>query len=253
MTNFSFVIGLAFALSLMACNKKTELFEVEIPERGTFENTSDIEFPNPAIVKTTQGPFEMEGLPYLYDQLIPFLSPDNVEIHYSKHHLGYANNLNKNILATQKEDHTLEELLRNLDPEDTKLRNNLGGFYNHNIYWKSITPKTNTIPSDALLSKISQDFGSMENFKSLFSKKAESVFGSGWVWLVKKNGKLDIVSTANQDTPLMPFMYQGYPLLALDLWEHAYYPSYQNDRNSYIKEFILHIDWDYVSDQFDKY
>lgn len=250
--NFLIISGL-FSISgiLSSCQQKQDLIEVEVPQREVFQTVEKSKFNNPAIVKTTQGPFEMEGLPYLYDNLIPFLLPENIELHYSKHHLGYANNLNNLILNTPLEKKSIEEILQSLDLNNRSLRNNAGGFYNHNLYWKILTPKTNLSPGQALTAKINRDFGSVAQFKDRFKKEANQVFSSGWVWLVSNYGKLEIQTTQNQDNPLMPLPNRGTPLIGIDLWEHAYYPTYKHNKNEYITNFLEHIDWNYVDKIFE--
>lgn len=197
-------------------------------------------------------PFKLEALPYSYSALEPFIDQETMTIHHTKHHQAYVNNLN-NALEKHPELHnlTLEELLTRLDnlPKSIQLavRNNGGGVYNHNLFWKSMTPDS-SLPSDSFINKINDTFGSLENFKSEFKKAALGRFGSGWAWLVSdKDKKLMIISTPNQDTPLE----QGLvPLLPLDVWEHAYYLKYQNRRNDYIDNWFEIINWPAIENRY---
>ena len=175
-----------------------------------------------------------------------------MEIHYSKHYLGYTNNLNKAIAGTALENKTIEEILTGLDLENKALRNNAGGYYNHTFFWEIMTPNKTEL-SGVLLDKINSDFGSVENFKNQFSEAAAKQFGSGWAWLVvNKDGKLEIGSTPNQDNPLMPKQtISGTPILALDVWEHAYYLNYQNQRPKYIEAFFNVINWTEVTKKYE--
>lgn len=233
-------------LALTSCQNQQELTEVEIPERETFSKESN--FPDPSLIKTTHGPFDMEGLPFKYDEITSFLSATNVELHYTKHHLDYANTLNKLMEQNGLQQHNIESILKK-DPENnTVLVSEAGGFYNHNLFWKSITKTPNTKLSVILTDALSEDFNTLEQFKSTFKKKATALIGSGWVWVLYNKGNIEIITTQNNNTPFNNIEYkEAVPLLTLDLWEHAYYPTYQNNRNLYIDEFINHIDWDFVS------
>jgi Fe-Mn family superoxide dismutase len=172
-----------------------------------------------------------------------------MEIHHSKHHNAYTTNLNAAIAGTDLEGMTIENLLINLDPNNAAVRNNGGGFYNHNLFWTVMAPNGGGLPTGDLAEAIERDFKSFEEFKAQFAKAAATRFGSGWAWLcVHKGGKLEICSSANQDNPLMPGIgCGGTPVLALDVWEHAYYLNYQNRRPDYVEAFFNVINWTEVA------
>ena len=192
--------------------------------------------------------FKLPDLNYGYSDLEPFIDAKTMEIHHSKHHAGYTNNLNNAIEGTNFEEMGIIDLLRSMDMNNPTLRNNGGGFYNHSLFWSIIGPNKGGSPVGDLLNEINRCFGSFGSFKELFSKAAASRFGSGWAWLcVKKDGGLEVCSTANQDNPLMPNIESGgTPILGIDVWEHAYYLNYQNRRPEYISAFFNIIDWESV-------
>jgi Fe-Mn family superoxide dismutase len=196
--------------------------------------------------------FELPSLKYSYDALEPHIDSKTMEIHHGKHHAGYTNNLNNAIKDSDLEGKSIEEILSNLD--NSAVRNNGGGFYNHCLFWNILSPSGGGEPAGALSDAISNSFGSFDEFKTLFSKAAATRFGSGWAWLcVHPGGKLEICSTANQDNPLMKGVgCGGTPILALDVWEHAYYLNYQNRRPDYIAGFFNVVDWNSVSALFDQ-
>lgn len=196
-------------------------------------------------------PFTLPQLPYAYDALEPHFDAMTMEIHHSKHHAGYTNNLNAAIDGTPLSASSIEEILTNLDMNNNALRNNGGGFYNHNLFWEILSPNGGGAPAGAIADAINNDLGGYESFKDAFSKAAATRFGSGWAWLCVKDGKLDICSSANQDNPLMPGIgCGGTPILALDVWEHAYYLKYQNKRPDYIAAFFNLINWEEVNKRF---
>lgn len=207
----------------------------------------------PDDVKAEDGAFQLEKLPYGYDALAPHISALTLEMHYSKHYLTYTNNLNKAIAGTPLENLTIEEVFSRLDLNDDAIRNNAGGFYNHSMYWKCMGPKAGGQPKGALSDAITKDFGSFENFVTAFKDAATTQFGSGWAWLVvDRSGKLQVTSTQNQDNPLMRnAIIQGTPILALDVWEHAYYLDYQYKRKNYIDAFFNVINWNKVEENYD--
>ena len=196
--------------------------------------------------------FELPQLPYSHDALEPHIDAKTMEIHHGKHHAGYTNNLNNAIKGTSLENSTVEEILSELDMDNMAVRNNGGGFFNHSLFWSVMSPNGGGSPSGDLMDAINNSFGSFEDFKSAFSKAAGTRFGSGWAWLcVHSGGKLEICSTANQDNPLMNGIgCEGYPVLGLDVWEHAYYLNYQNRRPDYIAGFFNVINWEVVSKSF---
>ena len=198
--------------------------------------------------------FELPSLKYSYDALEPHIDSKTMEIHHGKHHAGYTNNLNNAIKDSDLEGKSIEEILSNLNLDNSAVRNNGGGFYNHCLFWDILSPSGGGEPAGALSDAISNSFGSFDEFKTLFSKAAATRFGSGWAWLcVHPGGKLEICSTANQDNPLMKGIgCGGTPILALDVWEHAYYLNYQNKRPDYIAGFFNIVDWNSVSALFDQ-
>jgi Fe-Mn family superoxide dismutase len=193
--------------------------------------------------------FELAQLPYAYDALEPYIDARTMEIHHTKHHNAYTTNLNAAVVGTDMEGKTIENILINLDLKNMAVRNNGGGFYNHNLYWAIMSPNGGGLPTGDLLEAIEKDFGSFEDFKTKFSKAGVTQFGSGWAWLcVQKGGKLDICGTPNQDNPLMPGIgCGGTPILGMDVWEHAYYLHYQNRRPDYVEAFFNVINWQEVS------
>lgn len=196
--------------------------------------------------------FELPKLPYAYDALEPHIDAKTMEIHHTKHHNAYTTNLNAAIAGTDLEGKTIENILLNLDTANAPLRNNAGGFYNHNLFWTILSPKGGGEPTGELEEAIDKAFGSFEEFKAKFNKTATTQFGSGWAWLtVQKGGKLEVVGTPNQDNPLMPEIGgEGTPILGLDVWEHAYYLNYQNRRPDYIEAFWNLVNWEEVSRRF---
>ena len=195
--------------------------------------------------------FELPKLNYAFDALEPNIDAKTMEIHYGKHHNGYTNNLNNIISGTEHEGKSIEEILKSLDLNDTGLRNNGGGYYNHNIFWEIMGPNSGGEPKGEIGESINSNFGSFENFKDEFSKAAATRFGSGWAWLcAHTDGKLEVCSTANQDNPIMPNGCGGVPILCLDVWEHAYYLNYQNRRPEYIDAFFNVINWEEVNKKF---
>lgn len=193
--------------------------------------------------------FELPKLPYAYDALEPHIDARTMEIHHTKHHSGYTTNLNNAIAGTALEGKSIEDILRGLDMSNGAVRNNGGGYFNHNLFWEIMAPNGGGEPSGALADAIKSAYGSFEAFKEAFSKAAATRFGSGWAWLcVHKGGKVEVCSTPNQDNPLMPETgCKGYPILGLDVWEHAYYLNYQNRRPDYISAFFSVINWDQVA------
>jgi Fe-Mn family superoxide dismutase len=196
--------------------------------------------------------FKLPDLDYSYDSLEPYIDSKTMEIHYGKHHAGYTANLNNAIQGTEMENHSINQILENLDMNNSALRNNGGGFFNHCLYWEIMGPNCGGTPSGDLLNSITDNFDSFENFKNLFSKAAATRFGSGWAWLcVVENGKLEICSTANQDVPIMPGIgCGGSPILGIDVWEHAYYLNYQNRRPDYVDAFFNVINWGKVNEKY---
>ncbi|MCF6223485.1 MAG: superoxide dismutase [Flavobacteriaceae bacterium] len=196
--------------------------------------------------------FQLPKLPYAYDALEPHIDARTMEIHHSKHHNGYTSNLNNAISGTDLEGKSIEDILENLDMNNAAVRNNGGGFYNHDLFWQVMSPNGGGEPSGSVAAAIQDAFGSFEAFKDAFSKAAATRFGSGWAWLcVHKGGKVEVCSTPNQDNPLMAGSgCEGTPILGLDVWEHAYYLNYQNRRPDYINAFFNVINWEEVSKRY---
>ena len=196
--------------------------------------------------------FELPKLPYAYDALEPHIDARTMEIHHSKHHAGYTNNLNAAVAGSDLEGVSITDILANISKHSVAVRNNGGGFFNHDLFWQVMSPNGGGNPSGALLVAIENDFGSVDSFKEEFSKAAATRFGSGWAWLVKQsNGKLVVSSTPNQDNPLMDIAeVKGTPILGLDVWEHAYYLKFQNKRPDYISEFWNVVNWEEVAKRF---
>ena len=195
--------------------------------------------------------FELPKLPYAYDALEPHIDGRTMEIHHSKHHNGYTNNLNNAIDGTHLEGKSIEEICATPGLSGAA-RNNGGGYYNHCMFWESMSPNGGGSPTGDLASAIDSNFESFDNFKAEFSKAAGTRFGSGWAWVcVDEGGKLCVCSTPNQDNPLMEESCGKIPILALDVWEHAYYLNYQNRRPDYINAFFNVINWEEVNKRFE--
>lgn len=197
--------------------------------------------------------FQLPNLPYAYDALEPYVDARTMEIHHTKHHNGYTTKLNAAIEVAGLGGKSIEEILKNLDMSNKAVRNNGGGYFNHCLFWEVMSPDGGGMPGGELAAAIDQAWGSFEGFKDTFSKAAAGQFGSGWAWLcVHKGGKVEVCSTPNQDNGLMPGVgCGGYPILGLDVWEHAYYLHYQNRRPDYIEAFFNLINWDKVASQFE--
>jgi len=195
--------------------------------------------------------FELPKLDYDYSALEPHIDARTMEIHHTKHHQGYTDNLNKALQGSNLEGKSIEEVLKNVSGQPVAVRNNGGGYYNHNLYWKIIKPGGSSQPQGELLDALKNSFDSIENFRDAFIQAAMTRFGSGWAWLVLQNDKLVISSTPNQDNPLMDVAeVQGTPILGVDVWEHAYYLKYQNKRADYLNAFWSLINWDEVARRF---
>ena len=196
--------------------------------------------------------FTLPALPYAHDALEPHIDKQTMEIHHGKHHQAYVDNLNKAIAGTENESKSLEELVENAGTISPAVRNNGGGHWNHTFFWNSLSPKGGGAPTGKLADAINEAFGSFDEFKTKFAAAGTGRFGSGWVWLIiKKDGKLDISSTPNQDNPLMDVAEtKGVPLLGVDVWEHAYYLKYQNKRPDYLAAVWNVVDWNRVAERY---
>ena len=196
--------------------------------------------------------FVQEELKYDYNALEPYVDARTMEIHYSKHHAAYTANLNKAVEGTSLEGKSIEEIFAGISKHPVAVRNNGGGFFNHNVFWSVMGPNGGGEPTGELLEAINSAFGSFAEFKSQFNAAAATRFGSGWAWLVKQaDGSLVVSSTPNQDNPLMDIAeVKGTPLLTIDVWEHAYYLHYQNRRPDYIEAFWNVVNWEEVARRF---
>jgi len=197
--------------------------------------------------------FQLPGLPYAYDALEPYIDKQTMELHHDKHHAGYTSKFNAAIEGTNLENKGIEEILKNVSGHPLAVRNHGGGFYNHSLFWKIMSPHGGGEPSGSLLDAIKDQYGSFEGFKDEFSKAAAGRFGSGWAWLYfDQDGRLNVCSTSNQDNPLMDVTDCNAKklLMGLDVWEHAYYLKYQNRRADYIQAFWNIVNWNEIDRRF---
>jgi Fe-Mn family superoxide dismutase len=203
---------------------------------------------------TDDNMFKLPPLPYAYDALEPYIDKQTMELHHTKHHQAYVDKLNKALADAKVSGVSLDDICKNVSKYSTAVRNNGGGHYNHSMFWKGMKPSTGTVlsptsanePSGKIGDSIKSSFDSFANFKTKFSEKALSVFGSGWAWLIiNKEGKLEIGTTPNQDNPLMDISeLKGNPIIGLDVWEHAYYLKYQNKRADYVNSWWNVVNWE---------
>ena len=198
--------------------------------------------------------FELPALPYATDALEPHIDKMTMEIHHDKHHQAYVTNLNKALEGKPEANHSIEDLMKNVDKFPAAVRNNGGGHYNHSLFWEVIGPNKGGEPKGALADAIKAAFGSFADFKTKFAEAGATRFGSGWAWLiVTADKKVAVCSTPNQDNPLMSIAeVKGTPILGMDVWEHAYYLKYQNRRPDYIAAFWNVVNWDAVAERFEK-
>lgn len=197
--------------------------------------------------------FTLPSLPYPVSALEPYIDTQTMQIHHGKHHQAYVDNLNKEVVSTDYEKKSLEELVRNVGKISTAVRNNAGGHWNHSFFWEILTPNTNEKPSEQLAKVITSTFGSFDILKEKMNVAGTARFGSGWAWLIVKDGKLEITSTPNQDNPLMDIAeVKGVPILGIDVWEHAYYLKYQNRRLEYLNAIWSIINWHKVAQHYQK-
>ncbi|MEO6405282.1 MAG: superoxide dismutase [Ferruginibacter sp.] len=195
-------------------------------------------------------PFTLAPLPYAYEALEPHIDTQTMQIHHDKHHQAYVDNLNKAIAGTEHENKTIEELVKSAGTISPAVRNNGGGHWNHSFFWDSLSSNGGA-PFGALAEAINNAFGSFDSFKEKFVQAGTTRFGSGWAWLLVKDGKLEISSTPNQDNPLMDVAdVKGTPVLGVDVWEHAYYLKYQNKRPDYLAAFWNVVNWNKVAERF---
>jgi Fe-Mn family superoxide dismutase len=237
----------------MKLSRKSFVKSAALLAGATLLNSEKTEAKINNVLAQLNNDFMLMPLGYSFDALEPFIDKQTMEIHYTKHHNAYVTKLNEaKAKITSWKFKNIEDVLGNLNAVPNYLkaavRNNAGGHYNHTLFWSLL--KTNTQPSEKTLKAISENFENLENFKQQFSKAAMGTFGSGWVWLIKQDGKLKIVSTPNQDNPLMKGIVKdlGTPIIALDVWEHAYYLKYQNKRADYVAAFWSILNWDKVGE-----
>lgn len=248
-----FLSFLAISILIMAiasCKKKKLIEVVEVPLPSKEEK---ITMGKPEDVKANEGSFEMYVLPFQYDALAPNIDALTMETHYSKYYLNYTNKFNEKLKGTEDENVALEEIIKKVSISDAELRNDMGGYYNHTLFFENLKPKK-TEATDTLAGAINKTFGSFTNFKTQFIDKAEAITGSGWAWLiVDKMGKLQITTTQNNENPMMrQQLVQGKPVIALDMWEHAYFFNYQNRKKTYIESFFNCIDWDKALERYEE-
>ncbi|MFT4094956.1 MAG: superoxide dismutase [Niabella sp.] len=197
--------------------------------------------------------FTLPALPYAKDALEPHIDAQTMEIHHDKHHQAYVDNLNKAIEGTENAEKSLDELVKNAGSISPAVRNNGGGHWNHTFFWDILTPGGATAPSGDLAKAIEDTFGSLDALKEKVNTAGATRFGSGWAWLIVKDGKLEVISTPNQDNPLMDIAeVKGTPILGVDVWEHAYYLKYQNKRPAYLAAFWNVVNWDKVAELYGK-
>jgi superoxide dismutase, Fe-Mn family len=244
-------IVLVFGLSSFE-NKKSSRANDSKASKTIHSNTKSKSLKEKNKTSVADSGFTLPSLPYAYNALEPHIDEKTMRVHHDMHFQAYITKLNKAIENTKFRDSSIEEILKKIKPADAAIRNNGGGYYNHKLFFESLSPKPKLKPEGELLKAIEKDFGSYKAFLEEFSKAANSVFGSGWAWLIKeKNGKLAIVATSNQDNPLMSFAEKkGFPLMAIDVWEHAYYLNYQNKRADYVNAFFSVLNWEYVENRF---
>lgn len=209
---------------------------------------------NPTDVKADPGTFQIKPLKYGYDEVNEYIDGRTMEVHFSKHYLGYINKLNTALKESGNTSNNIVDILKNLDMNNSALRNNAGGYYNHLMYFDLISPNPTAEPSAELLTKITTTFGSLDDLVKQLKEAGSKQFGSGWAWLiVKEDGSLAVTSTPNQDNPLMPGAKEpGTPILGVDVWEHAYYLKYQNKRDDYLTNFFKVLDWKQVDENYSK-
>jgi Fe-Mn family superoxide dismutase len=196
--------------------------------------------------------FTLPSLPYAHDALEPHIDKLTMEIHHGKHHQAYVDNLNKAVAGTENESKSLEELVAAAGKISPAVRNNGGGHWNHSFFWAILAPNAGGEPKGKLADAIKSTFGSFDEFKEKLNAAGTTRFGSGWAWLIVKDGKLEVTSTPNQDNPLMDVAeVKGTPILGVDVWEHAYYLKYQNRRPEYLKAFWNVVNWDAVSKHYE--
>lgn len=248
-----YLLATSFFILFISCKNNDNLVEVQIPEPEIIVETSST-FSNPNDIKTETGPFELVQLKYKFEDFAPNLDGRTMEIHYSKHLLSHANKLNKIVTENKWSKKTkIEDILLNLDVNNNELRKSAGGYYNHNLFFENLAPKSNSKPSVTLTMAIDKHFGSFDAFKQKIITTASNLEGSGWTWLIlNKKGDLEIDTTINNDNPLMKdALIKGTPLFNIDTWEHAYYLQFQNRKVEYLKKVFELLNWDLISKKYE--
>jgi Fe-Mn family superoxide dismutase len=195
--------------------------------------------------------FKLDPLPYSFDALEPHIDAKTMEIHHDKHHQAYVTNLNNALANAEGNDISIDEIIKNISKYPMAVRNNGGGHFNHSLFWSIMGPGSGGIPSGAVAEAINSAFTDFDQFKAKVANAGMTRFGSGWAWLIVKDGKLDVCSTPNQDNPLMDIAeVKGTPVLGVDVWEHAYYLKYQNRRADYLEAFWNVVNWKEVEKRF---
>lgn len=250
------IIASLVAIGLNACNQQPENNKEKESEAITYEK--DKQASDQSMKSTTEdvpdSEYSFGTLPYQFDDLEPYIDHKTMRLHYGKHHKGYYKKFLNAIENSDAQGRSIIEILKNVSQYSNGLRNNGGGYYNHWLFWHSLTPESGQKPGELLSTAIDDAFGSFDAFKETFNSAAASQFGSGWAWLILSDeGNLVVTSTPNQDNPVMDVSkINGMPILALDVWEHAYYLKYNNKRTSYIENFWKLVDWGKVDQRYKK-
>lgn len=244
------------AIGLSSCNQQPQNDKKEKSEAITYEKDQK-RSDESMVSKVDDVPdsdYAFGTLPYQFDDLEPFIDHKTMRLHYGKHHKGYYKKFLNALNNSEAEGKSIIEILKNVSEYSEGVRNNGGGYYNHWLFWHSLSPKTGQKPGEDLSDAIDKAFGSYQDFKETFNNAAASQFGSGWAWLIiDSEGNLEVTSTPNQDNPLMDVTKtNGKPILALDVWEHAYYLKYNNRRTKYIENFWKIVDWEKVEQRYNK-
>lgn len=244
------ILGVLFFAPFSEVKADTTNFKIE--KQDTLQAKKSLG--DPTDVKADPGTFQIKPLKYGYNDLNKYIDAQTMELHYSKHYLGYTNKLNAALKDANIKSNDIIEILKKMDMKNSALRNNGGGYYNHMLYFDIMSPNPQKQPTGELKAKIDATFGSTAELLKLLDDAAAKRFGSGWAWLVvKKDGSLAVTSTANQDNPLMPGAeVAGMPILGIDVWEHAYYLKYQNKRDEYLSAFNNVLDWKQVEENYKK-
>jgi len=227
--------------------------QTQEPQKNQIKNNQANNNSKNQTTMKTLTKFELKPLPYAYDALEPFIDKLTMEIHYSKHHKAYYDNFMNAIKDTEMESMDIKDIFKNISKYPAVVRNNSGGYFNHTLYWENMKAHGGGLPTGKLAEAITKTFISFDEFKKQFAEAGKTRFGSGWAWLcVDDKGSLFICSTPNQDNPLMDIAEKkGIPLLALDVWEHAYYLKYQNKRPDYIDAFWSVLNWEEVAKRYE--